>query len=34
MLEEMLRREGNGFATPTSYPFFGYRKDRRYHRYK
>lgn len=34
MLEEMLRREDNGFATPTSYPFFGYRKDRRYHRYK
>ena len=34
MLEEMLRREDNGFATPTKYPFFGYRKDRRYHRYK
>ena len=34
MLEEMLRREDNGFATPSSYPFFGYRKDRRYHRYK
>jgi 8-oxo-dGTP pyrophosphatase MutT (NUDIX family) len=34
MLEEMLRREDNDFATPTSYPFFGYRKDRRYHRYK
>ena len=34
MLEEMLRREDNGFATPASYPFFGYRKDRRYHRYK
>jgi 8-oxo-dGTP pyrophosphatase MutT (NUDIX family) len=34
MLEEMLRREDNGFATPATYPFFGYRKDRRYHRYK
>lgn len=34
MLEEMLRREDNGFATPATYPFFGYRKDRRYHRYR
>ena len=34
MLEEMLRREANDFVAPTRYPFFGYRKDRRYHRYR
>ena len=34
MLEEMMRREDNGFAAPARYPFFGYRKDRRYHRYR
>lgn len=33
MLEEMLRREASGFATPTVYPFFGYRKNRTYQRY-
>ena len=34
MLEEMLRREANGFAIPQVYPFFGYRKDRTYLRYR
>ena len=33
MLEEMIRREQNDFATPTTYPFFGYRKGRQYQRY-
>jgi len=33
MLEEILRREAAGFVTPSQYPFFGYRNDRRYHRY-
>ena len=34
MLEEIMRRKENGFATPHTYPFFGYRKDRQYQRYK
>ena len=34
MLEEIMRRKENGFATPRTYPFFGYRKDRQYQRYK
>ncbi|MFL2933522.1 MAG: hypothetical protein ACJZ2G_01205, partial [Thalassobaculaceae bacterium] len=33
MLEEMIRREQNDFSTPTTYPFFGYRKGRQYQRY-
>ena len=34
MLEEIIRRKESGFTIPTTYPFFGYRKDRRYQRYK
>ena len=34
MLEEIIRRKERGFTIPTTYPFFGYRKDRRYQRYK
>ena len=34
MIEEMMRREDNGFSAPDRYPFFGYRKDRQYHRYR
>jgi 8-oxo-dGTP pyrophosphatase MutT (NUDIX family) len=33
MLEEMIRREKTDFATPPTYPFFGYRKDRQFQRY-
>ena len=33
MLEEMILREQTDFATPTTYPFFGYRKGRQYQRY-
>ena len=33
MLGEMIRREETGFSTPATYPFFGYRKDRQFHRY-
>ena len=33
MLEEVLRREGTGFAVPDRYPFFSYRKERRHVRY-
>lgn len=30
MLHEILRREENGFTPPTTYPFFGYRKNSAY----
>lgn len=34
MLEEIIRRKENDFNIPATYPFFGYRKDRQYQRYK
>lgn len=33
MLEEIMHRDSKGFETPKTYPFFGYRKNRRYQRY-
>ena len=34
MLEEIIRRKDGGFVTPRTYPFFGYRKNHRYQRYR
>tara|TARA_Y100000588_G_scaffold388153_1_gene487680 strand:+ start:815 stop:1390 length:576 start_codon:yes stop_codon:yes gene_type:complete len=34
MLEEIIRRRDGGFITPRTYPFFGYRKNHRYQRYR
>jgi len=34
MLEEIIRRDAKGFSTPKTYPFFGYRKNHRYQRYR
>ena len=33
MLGEMIHKEKTSFSTPATYPFFGYRKDRQFHRY-
>ena len=33
MIGEIINREKNNFSEPETYPFFGYRKDRKYQRY-
>ena len=34
MLREIIRRKESDFSIPKTYPFFGYRKGRRYQRYR